>query len=148
MNTATNTRKVTLHTNAVNGGPFNCAPAGEWELDPDRVLCNDVRLPGEHHPYNLQLWIIGNEFGALGAVWATCEQDALNELVDSGLGDGLLIEEEDADEESARLGNAGEPADLTYAWMRPVAFDPARDWKLLCKFAEARGSAASTLGDV
>lgn len=144
----TTTHKITLHTAPVNGGAFNCQPAREIELEPERVLCNDVRLPGESHPYNLRLWVIGNEFGALGAVWAACEQDALDELIDSGLGDGLLIEEEDADDETARLGNAGEPANLDNAWMQTVAFDPARDWKVLCKFAEARGACAKTLDDI
>ena len=146
-NTTTQRNKVTLHTAPVNGGPFNCQPAREIELEAERVLCNDVRLPGEHHPYNLRLWVIGNEFGALGAVWATCEQDALDELVDAGLGDGLLVEPHDDDDrqELSYLGNAGEPADLDNAWMQTVAFDPARDWQLLCRFAEARGAGAKSL---
>jgi hypothetical protein len=144
MSTQTTTRKITLYTSNVAA----CVEGSAVILNPERILCNDVRLPGESHPYNLQLWIIGNEYGALGAVWADCEQDALDTLVDSGLGDGLLIEEQDADEDTARLGNAGEPADLTNAWLRVVAFDPARDWRLLCKFAEARGAAADTLDDV
>jgi hypothetical protein len=144
----TQTRKITLHTAPINGGPFDCAPAGQFELEPERILCNDVRLPGESHPYGLRLWVIGNEYGALGAVWADCEQDALDILVDEGLGDGLLIEEADADEDSARLGNAGEPANLDNAWLRTVVFEPARDWQLLCKFAEARGAAATTLDDI
>jgi hypothetical protein len=144
----TQTRTVTLHTAPINGGAFNCAPAGEFQLEPERILCNDVRLPGESHPYNLQLWVIGHEFGPIGAVWATCEQDALDTLVDEGLGEALLIEEADADEDSDHLGNAGEPANLDYAWMRTVVFDPARDWELLCKFAEARGACAKTLDDI
>lgn len=141
----TRTRTITLRTSPVNGGPFSCQPAREIELDPERVLCNDVRLPGESHPYNLQLWVIGNEFGALGAVWADCAQHALDELVDFGLGDGLLVDEDDADEDCARLGNAGEPANLDNCWMQTVCFDPARDWRLLCKFAEARGACVDNL---
>lgn len=115
------------------------------ELAPERILANDVHFAGEFNPHNVRLWVIGNEFGALGAVWAGNEQDALDELVDSDLGGGLLIDEKDATEDSARLGNAGEPADLTYAWMATVNFQPERDLALLLCFAEARGANNSTL---
>lgn len=137
--------KVTLHTMAQNGGAFNCAPAGEWQLSPETVLCNDVTFPGEYNPHNVRLWIIGHEFGPVGAVWAQCEQDALDELVDSGLGDCFLIDEKDADEDCSRLGNAGEPANLDNAWMRVVEFAPDRDWQIMLRFAEARGAGHSTL---
>lgn len=137
--------KITLHTAPVNGGPFNCLPARDIELTPERILANDVILPWERHPHGMKLWIIGNEFGALGAVWANHEQDAFDELIDSDLGGGLLIDEADADEETARLGNAGEPCDLTHAWIQAVAFDQSRDCQLLCRFAEARGQGSKTL---
>lgn len=135
--------KLTLHTKRnriTHGGPV--------ELEPKRVLCNDVMLPGDFNPHSVRLWVIGNEYGAIGAVWAGNEQDALDQLVDSGLGNGLLIDEKDADEDSARLGNASEPANLDNAWMAEVEFIPARDWPLLCAFAEARGAANDTLDDV
>ena len=118
------------------------------ELDGDRILCNDIVLPTETHPYNIQLWVIGNEYGALGAVWAGNEQDALDALVDAGLGDGLLIDAKDADEETTYLGNASEPADLQHAWLAPVEWDYARDIILLLKLAFAQGANADTLGDV
>ena len=119
------------------------------ELEAERILCNDIVLPGEHHPHNVRLWVIGNEYGALGAVWADCEQDALDELVDAGLGDGLLVDEKDA-EDCARLGNAGEPADLDSAWLAPVEWqwENGRDVALLLKLAEARGANVSTLDDI
>lgn len=156
MNTTqTQTRKITLHTAAVNGGPFNCAPAGAHELSPEAVLCNDVTLPGEHHPYGMRLFVIGNEFGAVCAVWATHDAEALDVATDAGLMDSFLVPEEDrasmTDEEHeqcAHLGNAGEPANLDYAWVREVEFVPARDWKLLCKFAEARGANADNLDNL
>jgi len=119
----------------------------EVDIEGDKILANDVILPGEYNPHNVRFWVIGNEFGALGAVWASCESDALDALVDSGLGNGLLIEEKDADEDCARLGNAGEPADLTYCWLGEVEFVPSRDWKLLCAFAEARALGADNLDD-
>ena len=117
------------------------------ELSPERIACNDITLPGEYNPHNVRLWVVGNEYGALGAVWAGSEQDALDELVDQGLGDGLLIDEADADEETARLGNAGEPACLDYAWLRVVDLSPAR-WRLLVALAECRGLSADTLAAI
>ncbi len=136
---------VTIHTKSVNGGPFNCQPARTLEIEIGRVLCNDIVLPWESHAHNMRAWVIGNEFGACGVVWASHEQDAFDELCDAGLSGGLAIEEKDSDEETARLGNAGEPHDLTYAWIQEIAFDETRDVRLLCQFAEARGAGQTTL---
>ena len=138
--------KAKLFLPAVNGGPFTCRPADTIELELDRILCNDVTLPGEFNPHDVRLWVVGNEFGALGAVWGG-EHDALDTLVDANLGDGLLIDEEDADDETPRLGNAGEPADLDHAWMREVRLTWQDDAKLIAAFSEARGSGADTLDD-
>lgn len=142
----------TLHLAPVDGGPFNCRPAFSVELEPERILCNDIVLPFESHPHRVRLWVIGNVYGAVGAVWASCEQDAIDELIDSGLGDCFLVSDEDqqtADEPEregwAHLGNAGEPCDLTDEWIQPVAWDLKRDCELLCRFAEARGANATTL---
>lgn len=129
---------------------------GPVELAPERILCNHVMLPHDtFNPHNVRLWVIGNEYGALGAVWADCVQDALDELVDSGLGAALLVDDadfakmEEAEREGlAQLGNAGEYADLQHAWIYPVIFDPAKDCPLMCAFAEARGASASTLDDI
>ena len=122
------------------------------ELDAERILANDVLLPWESHPRRMRLFVIGNEFGAVCAVWATCEQDALDAMVDSGLGEAFLISKEDQAgateeerEEWAFLGNASEPADLSTAWIGAVEFDKARDCELLCRFAEARGQGAENL---
>ena len=115
------------------------------ELEDERILCNNVRFPGEPD-YGTRLWVVGNEYGALGAVWADCEQDALDELCDQGLSAGLMIEEQDADEETTRLGNAGEPHDLTYAWMAEVDFsDTLANFGLLMALAEARGAGVDNL---
>jgi len=136
--------KIQLTLNAVNGGAFHRLPAREIELEAERVICNDIRFPWESHPYNLQLWVIGSEFGALGAVWANCEQDALDELVDKGLGESLLVDAADESEDDAHLGNAGEACDLTNVWMQTVRFT-AEDYKLIAQFAEARGSNSDNL---
>lgn len=136
----------------VNGGPFSCLPARSIELLPEHIACNDVTLPWEYNPHNTRLFVIGNEFGALGAVWANHEQDAFDELVDQGYGDGLLLDPKDVEamtederEDVSFLGNASEPCDLTNAWIQQVRLDPGQDCKLLCAFAEARGAAHNNL---
>jgi hypothetical protein len=138
-------KKITLHLvgNRV-------APAREVELEAERILCNDVHLPHDRgsNYHNVRLWVLGNQFGAMGAVWASCEQDAIDELIDKDLAGGILIDEKDIDEEDedvSRGGNAGEPYDSQYLWMNEVEFNPERDWKVLCMFAEARGAAHDNL---
>lgn len=116
-------------------------------LGADRILANDVTFDGEYNPHNVGLWIVFNEFGPVAGVWAQSEQDALDEAVDAGLMDGFAIDEADADEETARLGNASEPFDLTSCH---VARLPQSDMPtaLLIAFGEARGEGANTLDDV
>ena len=132
-------------------GPFASSPRFA-ELEDSEILCNNVILPEEFNPHNVRLWVIGNEYGPMCALWADCEQGALDELIDQGRGDSFLVSEEtqkEASEEEregwAYLGNAGEPCDLSHAWLAPVEFEPSRDWKFLCKLAEARGQNSSTL---
>lgn len=127
--------------------PFASAPC-LVELAPERILCNDVTLPGDFNPHNTRLWVIGNEYGALGAVWAQHESDALDELVDADLGGGLLIDASDSDEDTTYLGNASEPADLSHAWLAEVNLHPTHNkhvLDVLLKFAEARGAGHDTL---
>lgn len=115
------------------------------ELEDERILANNVIFPGEFNPHNVRLWVIGNEYGALGAVWADCESDAIDELIDSDLGGGILIDEADADEETARGGNAGEPYDTEHLWMATVRFEATHDLKLMLALAEARGACSKSL---
>jgi len=116
-------------------------------LPADRVLANDVTFDGEYNPHGTKLFVISNEYGYIAAVWASCEQDALDEAVDADLMRCFAIEETDADEDTARLGNAGEPFDLTYCGMHAL---PQSDMPtvLLMAFAEARGEGANCLDDV
>jgi len=127
------------------------------ELEAERILCNDVVLPGESNPHKRRLWVVWNEYGALGAVWANNEEEALDELVDADLGKGLLVDadylaglSEEEREALAYLGNAGEAADLTNVGLEDVKLDPKhkKDLSLLLKFAEARGAGADTLDDL
>lgn len=135
-----------------NGGPFNCQPAHEVELSDEDILCNDVTLPWDFNPHNTRLYVIGNEFGALCAVWANHEQDALDTAVNENKLDSMMVSEEDYDamdederEGCASLGNAGEPFNLDHAWIQQVRLDPTHDCRLLCAFAEARGACANNL---
>ena len=128
---------------------------GEVELVPERIRCDDIILPGEFNPHNKRLWVTLSRYGALGATWADHIQEALDELVDRDLAGNILVDEadvakmdEDEQEELARLGNAGEPCDLTDVDVQEVVFKPERDWKLLCMFAEARGAGVSNLGEL
>lgn len=144
--------KTKLFLPSVNGGAFACLPFSEAELSDEKILCNNVVFPWEFNPHSVRLWAIGNEFGAVAAIWADCEQDALDTLVDEGLGDCFLVSEEDQKtategekEEWTHLGNAGEPCDLANAWIRPVRLSQSEDCQLLCAFAEARGNCQNSL---
>lgn len=120
------------------------------ELDGEAILLNDVNLPGhiEHtyNPHNVTLWVIGHEHGALCAVWANCEQDALDEAVDAGMLDCLMADEQDHDNEDLTpLGNASELFDLNSVWMGEVEFDAARDIKLIVTLVRQSAEGDDTL---
>lgn len=136
----------------LNGGAFNCLPAREVELNDEKILCNNIVLPFSFNPHTVRLWVVGNEFGAICAIWADYEQGAFDEGIDAGLLDSLLVSEEDqkeADEETqeewVRLGNADEPCDLTNVWIQAVRLSPEKDCELLCAFAYASGAGQKTL---
>lgn len=138
--------KTKLTLSPVNGSPFNCLPGREIELPDERILCNDVSLPSDFGGMGkMHLWVIGNEYGALCAVWASHEQDAFDAACDADLLGGLAIDKEDVDDECTRLGNAGEPHDLTNAWIQTVRLSGPKDWQLIARFAEARGEGKETL---
>ena len=131
------------------------------ELKPEKILTNDVCFPWEGHPSRPKLWLIGNEFGAIAALWAGCEQDALDALCDQGLSGGLSATDEperpevsNHDDEHdlweariTRLGNAGEPHNLDDLWMATVNLEEATP-ELLCKLAEARGANVDNLSEI
>jgi hypothetical protein len=95
----------------------------------DQVVNPDEYIaPGGFNPHNMRPWLICNEFGPLAIVYAYHEQDALDEMVDSDRLDSCLLSPEDekertspdGEEEFSRLGNAGEPFDLTYISIREL----------------------------
>lgn len=95
----------------------------EWTITDEMIVNPDDYIPtGKFNPHHIRPWLIHNEYGVLCVVFASCEQDALDEAVDNDRLDSCLIAESDYadygvwtdDDESAHLGNAGEPFDLTY----------------------------------
>ncbi len=144
--------KMKLSLAPHDGGPFNNLPAREVELETDRILCNDVIFPWEYNPHNVCLWIVGNEFGVLGAAWGN-EQDALDEMADADLLSSCANDEEHADHladdrhsecECTFLGNASEPYYLVNVWMQRVDLN-AMDKKDCVILADARGRGQTTV---
>lgn len=123
------------------------------ELEGSHIRCNDVMLPSTfdpasaYNPNKIRLWVVGHTFGAVHAVFAAHEQDALAELADCGaldfcqVADGLTVDEDTV----YRLGNASEPFDLSDFWIGEVAFEAARDIRLLLALARASESGADYL---
>ncbi len=140
--------------------PFGQSPRFA-ELGPDKILLNNVILPpsidpeNAFNPHNVRLWVIGQEFGALCAVWASNEQGALDEACDAGMLECLRVSDADAqaywaehqtdNEEWTGLGNASEPHDLAHAWIAPVEFHAARDIALIIAMVRASENDAETL---
>ena len=134
--------------------PLHDKDGSQIEVAAERVSANGVTFPWEYNPHRTRLWVLGNEYGPMGAVWADSMEEAFDELVDADLAAGILMDEDDAiaaeeemGNEVTRLGNAGEPVELSNAWAWEAKFDLGRDCKVLCAFAEARGSNADTLDD-
>lgn len=86
----------------------------------DVVNASDYIADGEFNPHHIRPFLIHNEFVTLAIVYAPHVQDALDIAVDKL--DSCLVSDADYQEaetdghaeEFARLGNAGEPSDLTY----------------------------------
>lgn len=123
------------------------------EMEGAQIRCNDVMLPAAfdtasaYNPCKIRLWVVGHTYGAVHAVFASHEQNALDELADCGaldfcqVTDGLSVDEDTV----CRLGNAGEPFDLSDFWIGEVAFEAARDIKLLVALARASEAGADYL---
>tara|TARA_B110000914_G_C15064954_1_gene265739 strand:- start:115 stop:408 length:294 start_codon:yes stop_codon:yes gene_type:complete len=67
-------------------------------------------------------WGVWNEYGVIAIVYADCEQDALDIIVDDSTKlDSCLVEFMDANlDECCSLGNAGEMFDLSYIGMQQI----------------------------
>jgi hypothetical protein len=117
---------------------------GEARLTAKEILVNDVVFPWESNPHRVRPWIIFNEYGAIGLVWASHEGDALDEAADQRLLESCRVDDGDFEEMSeseqedlSPLGNASEPFDLTN--INLVSFDPNSFSKeLVALFAASR----------
>ena len=142
--------KYTLHLLrpfAFDQNPESC------EMEGSQIRCNDVMLPAAfdassaYNPQKIRLWVVGHSYGAVHAVFASHEQNALDELANCGaldfcqVADGLTVDEDTV----CRLGNASEPFDLSDFWIGEVAFEAARDIKLIVALARASASGADYL---
>lgn len=131
--------------------PFNQNPRFV-DLVGGKILLNNVVLPqhidkeSAYNPHNVQLWVIGHEFGAVCAVWASHAQEALDEACDAGFMECFALESHEEDEETVFLGNASEPHDLTHAWVSAVEFDTARDIALILAIVRAVENQKTTIG--
>lgn len=98
---------------------YKTTNGSEFELSQDCVLCNDVVFRDEYNPHHIRPWIIGNEYGPLVIVWASCDDDAFDIACDAGKLDG-------------------------YAWIAEVVLTPRQERD----FAEARGANVETLNEI
>jgi hypothetical protein len=86
--------------------------------DSDVVNNGDFIAAGDFNPHRVRPWLIHDAGFVVAVVFASCEQDALDEAADAGKFDGLQVSEKDLndygpDEDGiARLGNAGELFDI------------------------------------
>ena len=127
-------------------GPFFSVPRFV-ELPGDKIALNNVILPrhidkeNAFNPHNVQLYVIGHEFGAICAVWASHDLEALDEACDLNLLDCFLCEDQSPENydsgEFVALGNASELFDLQHAWVGVVEFDAARDIQLIVDIIQA-----------
>ena len=86
-------------------------------------LCTPPVIVNQEESYYYdQLYVIGNEYGHICAVWADNESDALDEAFNLGKLDCFKVDESglDDDMEYTYLGNAGEVCNLDYAWITEV----------------------------
>ena len=99
-----------------------------FEADGILMLSNAGYPQGSYNPHNHRAWIIGTLEKLILAL-GDCEQDALDNAVDDGCLDHLLMSEEDHKEYDLKgwydsfcyLGNASEPFWSEYLTIRVIA---------------------------
>lgn len=129
-------------------------PAGEFTVSAGNIKINDFMLPAEvdstcrYNPNNVRLWLIMHTFGAVGCVFASHDQEALDNAVDLGMMDHCIADDQDYDnEELTSLGNASELFDLSDTWLAEVDFKVDRDIKLILALVRASENQADDLSD-
>jgi hypothetical protein len=129
--------KYLIHTLSQRHGP------GEHLIDAECILTADCDWDSR------RLYVIGHEHGATCAVFASDESDAFDAACDADLLKCFEIDDADATEETVRLGNYGQPVDLTYAWIS-VADDlqPAETALALAYACGSQYGGVASLDDV
>jgi len=132
--------------------PFSHCPVSA-ELSIDKICTNNIILPSNidsdcgMNPHGVRMFVIGHEYGAICAVWASNEQYALDNACDLDMIDCLLDDDQDCEDESLTpLGNAGELFDLSCAWIGEVQFNASRDIQLIVALVRASEAGLDTLG--
>ena len=122
------------------------------ELDKENIYLNNVILPKHidpdagYNPHDVKLYAIGNEYGALCAIWASHAQEAFDEACNHNAIDCLMAEDQNYEDETlTHLGNAGELFDLSYAWIGEVEFDAAKDVQLIVLIVRGAENQQTTL---
>lgn len=142
--------------------------ANEFNLEGKNIICNDVFLPREfdnasrYNPHNVRLWLIGHFYGAVCAIFASHEQDALDAACDANMMESFQVSEEESEayyealDDSGEhpdgisytgLGNASELHNLDDCWIAEVDFDASRDALLIVALARASQDGADNLED-
>lgn len=116
---------ITVHTEPVDGGPFACHPARSWSVPEHRVLANDVVFPWEYDDRGVRAWVLWDQEGSLGLVWAPGSEEAFDLARDSGLFSADDVEEAQArslrelatcDARSAYMASVGAPRACLDHW--------------------------------
>lgn len=100
-----------------------------FAVESEDFRLNDVAFPFQFNPHNVRPWAIGHAFGVVCVVWASCEQDAFDAMVDANYEqfivspDRLAEMSDEEREELTGLGNASELCDLSGAWIDEVVID-------------------------
>jgi hypothetical protein len=126
----------------------NCLmSASFFDLEPRDIVCNDVILPSEfdhasrYNRHNVSMWLIGNEYGAVCAIFASHEKDALDSACNIGMMEEFLIHKDSTtglyDKDGTTLGNDGKLHDLDHCWVAEADLQAERDIKLIVKLARA-----------
>ena len=97
--------------------------------DADVVNPRDYTAEGDYNPHRVRPWLLHDHGFVLAVVFASCEQDALDEAVDAGKLDRYMLDASDPQTRQdygnsqpdgswdwhdgvSFLGNAGEPFDI------------------------------------
>jgi len=123
------------------------------DIHADNILTSNVMIPEHGSNYHKVIaWVIGNEYGALFMIWASNEQDALDEAVDQNMMESFLVENpkpKDHDDEGyTSLGNAGELHDISHCWAKKTLPFKQQDWDWQVAMIRAESQGVGKLSEL